>query len=130
MLAIMEKITDGTAVVADLDELNALAELIINTSLCGLGQSAPNPVLSTLRFFREEYLAHIVDKRCPAKVCKALLKYTISEKCPNCGLCIKACPQQAITPNGKRTPVILDQEKCIKCGSCLDVCKLKCVELR
>jgi NADH:ubiquinone oxidoreductase subunit F (NADH-binding)/NADH:ubiquinone oxidoreductase subunit E len=130
MLAIMEKISNGTAVVTDLDELSSLAEMIINTSLCGLGQSAPNPVLSTLRFFREEYLAHIVEKRCPAKVCKALLKYTIKDTCPNCGLCIKACPEQAITANGKKKPVILDQEKCIKCGSCLDVCKLKNVDLR
>jgi NADH:ubiquinone oxidoreductase subunit F (NADH-binding)/(2Fe-2S) ferredoxin/NAD-dependent dihydropyrimidine dehydrogenase PreA subunit len=130
MLAIMEKISNGTGVMSDLDELNQLAEMIINTSLCGLGQSAPNPVLSTLRFFRAEYEAHIKEKRCPAKVCKALLKYTISDKCPNCGLCIKACPQAAITPVAKRTPVILDQAKCIKCGSCLDVCKLKCVDLR
>jgi NADH-quinone oxidoreductase subunit F len=103
---------------------------MLDTSLCGLGYSAPNPVLTSLRYFRDEWLAHVKEKRCPAKVCKALITYNITKKCPNCGLCVKACPEKAITPRGKKEPVLLDQKKCIKCGSCYDVCKLNAVRVK
>ena len=97
-------------------------------SLCGLGQTAPNPVLSTIKYFREEYEAHIRDKKCPSKVCKALLVYSIDEKlCKACGACLRACPAGAITGE-KKVPHKIDQSKCIKCGSCFDVCKFKSVD--
>jgi NADH-quinone oxidoreductase subunit F len=106
-------------------------ELLENLSLCGLGGGAANPIMSTLRYFREEYEAHIIEKRCPAGVCKPLISYNIiNEKCPNCTLCIKACPAGAITGQGKKLPVILDQVKCTKCGACYDVCRLGAVEVR
>jgi NADH-quinone oxidoreductase subunit F len=112
---------------ADIELAESLSSTMLDTSLCGLGYSAPNPVLTSLRYFRDEWLAHVEEKRCPAKVCKALITYNITEKCPNCGLCVKACPEKAITPQGKKKPVLLDQKKCIKCGSCYDVCKLDAV---
>jgi NADH-quinone oxidoreductase subunit F len=100
----------------------------MDSSLCALGSTAPNPVLTTIRYFRDEYEAHIKDKRCPAGVCKELVTYLIDEeKCPGCGLCVKACPVEAITFMGKKKPVVLDQEKCIKCGACYDVCNLDAV---
>jgi NAD-dependent dihydropyrimidine dehydrogenase PreA subunit len=83
-----------------------------------------------MRYFRDEYEIHIRDKRCPSGVCKALITYNISEKCPGCGLCVKVCPQDAITLVEKKTPVILDQEKCIQCGACFDVCNLDAVEIK
>jgi len=93
--------------------------------------TAANPVLSTIRYFRDEYEAHIKEKKCPAGVCKTLIQYhIIEEKCPGCGLCIKACPVEAITSMGKKKPVVLDQSKCIKCGICKDVCKLEAVSVR
>lgn len=124
---ILTRITDGKGTLADTELLESLARTMLDTSLCGLGYSAPNPVLTSLRYFRDEWLAHVNEKRCPAKVCKALITYNITEKCPNCGLCVKACPEKAITPQGKKKPVLLDQKKCIKCGSCYDVCKLDAV---
>ena len=130
MHEILTRITEGNGKMEDIDLLEQIAATLTETSLCGLGQSAPNPVVSTLVYFRDEYEAHIKEKRCPAKVCKALITYNISEKCPNCGLCVKACPQGAITPVEKKKPVVLDQAKCIKCGSCLDVCKLQMVEVK
>jgi len=130
MHEILTRITEGQGKMEDIELLEQLAVTLTETALCGLGQSAPNPVMSTLAHFRDEYEAHIIDKRCPAKVCKALITYNISEKCPNCGLCVKACPQGAITPVEKKKPVILDQAKCIKCGSCMDACKLQMVELK
>jgi NADH-quinone oxidoreductase subunit F len=128
MREILTDITEGRGRDGDIDLLEHLSATIIDSSLCALGSTAPNPVLSTIRYFRDEYEAHIRDKRCPAGVCKELITYLIvDEKCPNCGLCIKACPSDAITAAGKKKPVILDQEKCIKCGSCYDVCKLGAV---
>jgi len=128
MRKILTDITDGKADESAIDKLEELGQGIGVASLCQLGQTAPNPVLSTIKYFRDEYEAHIKDRRCPAGVCKALIKYyIIDEKCPNCGLCIKACPEQAITPRGKKQPVVLDQEKCIKCGACMDVCRLHAV---
>ena len=131
MREILDAITEGRGKDGDIELLEQLSQALIDGSLCALGSTAPNPVLSTLRYFRDEYQAHIKDKKCPAGVCKALVTYQIiEEKCPGCGLCIKACPQQAITARGKKEPVVLDQEKCIKCGACYDVCKLGAIEVK
>ncbi len=129
MLEILERITEGKGVPADLDTLEKLAGVIKNTALCGLGQTCPNPVLSTLRYFRHEYEAHINDKRCPAKVCQPLLVYTINtEKCTGCGACARACPAAAIT-GAKKEPHSIDPDLCIKCGNCVQKCKFDAVEL-
>ncbi|MDD4876280.1 MAG: NADH-ubiquinone oxidoreductase-F iron-sulfur binding region domain-containing protein [Dehalococcoidales bacterium] len=125
MREILTAITEGKGREGDIELLEHLATTLENSSLCALGSSAANPVLTTIRYFRDEYEAHIRDKRCPAGVCKELTTYFINDKkCPGCGLCIKPCPTYAITSDGKGKPVILDQKKCIKCGSCYDVCKL------
>ena len=125
MRQILDDITEGKGSERDIDLLERLSATLIDSSLCALGATAPNPVLTTIRYFKDEYEAHIKEKRCPAGVCKALIHYyIIEEKCPGCGLCVKACPQEAITPMGKKKPVILDESKCIKCGVCCDVCKL------
>ena len=122
MLEILEKITKGQATMADLDKLEELCYYIKANSACALGQTAPNPVLSTLQYFRDEYVAHIVDKTCPAGVCKALLNFYIDpEKCKGCTLCARNCPANAITGTVKN-PHVIDGEKCLKCGACMEKC--------
>ena len=127
MLEILTRITEGRGEIEDIDRLDRLGKMIQEASLCGLGQTAPNPVLSTIRHFRAEYEAHIVEKRCPAGACKALIHYRIDpEKCTGCGACLKPCPVAAISGEKKKTHVI-DREKCIKCGICRDRCKFDAV---
>jgi len=131
MQQILTDISEGRGKNGDVELLERLSAAIIDSSLCALGSTAPNPVLSTIRYFRDEYEAHIKDKRCPAGVCKELITYRIiDEKCPGCGLCVKACPQEAITLVQKKKPVVLDQDKCIKCGACYDVCELGAIEVK
>jgi NADP-reducing hydrogenase subunit HndC len=114
----------------DLDKLEELSLYIKDNSLCGLGQTAPNPVLSTLRYFRDEYVAHVVDKRCPAGVCKALKQYSIiPEKCKGCTACARKCPVGAISGTVKN-PHVIDPAKCIKCGACVETCKFDAIVVK
>ena len=131
---ILEKITSGKGTLADLDEMESLCKYIKENSLCGLGQTAPNPVLSTYRFFKDEYVAHVVDKKCPAGVCKKLLSFSIDqEKCIGCGICARNCPADAIfkttyvAPGHKLPSFHIDTDKCIKCGACMGGCKFKAI---
>ena len=130
LLEILDKIIAGNGELEDLDRLEELSNYIKSASLCGLGQTAPNPVLSTLRYFRDEYVAHIVDKKCPAGVCKSLLQFKIDlDKCIGCGMCAKNCPADAITrtdyiaPGHKLASFAIDPAKCVKCGACMEKCK-------
>ncbi len=130
LLEMLEKITDGKGTLEDVDKLEALCYYIKNNSLCGLGQTAPNPVLATLKFFREEYIAHVVDKKCPAGVCKGLLSFSIDQdKCIGCGKCAKNCPVDTIVktsyiaPGHKLPSYEINTDKCIKCGACITGCK-------
>jgi ferredoxin len=122
----LNKITEGKGTEQDLVDLKNLSETIKDTSLCGLGQTAPNPVLSTLKYFYDEYEAHVKEKRCPSGVCQALLQYTITDKCIGCTKCARNCPASCISGKVKELHVI-DQEKCIKCGACQTACPVDAI---
>ena len=129
MLEILERICDGKGTMKDLADLEHLAQDIKAGALCALGQTAANPVLSTMKSFRDEYLAHVVDKKCPSGVCKNLMQYVINpDLCKKCSLCARNCPVEAITGEVKVTPFEIDQTKCIKCGMCASACKFKAIE--
>ncbi|RKZ31174.1 NADH-quinone oxidoreductase subunit F, partial [bacterium] len=129
MLELLEKICDGKGEDGDIEKLEQLSIKIKNTSLCGLGQTAPNPVLTTINYFRDEYEAHIQDKKCPAKVCKQLLTYTvIADNCTGCTLCAIKCPVDAISGE-KKQPHIINQDLCTKCGVCYQVCNFDAIKV-
>jgi ferredoxin len=127
MLEILEKITSGEGEIEDLEILEDLALEIQSNSLCGLGQSAPNPVLSALKYFRDEFEAHIIDKRCPALQCSALIRYEIlADRCVGCYQCRKVCPANAIESNDRRIHRIIE-ENCIRCGACYEKCRFDAI---
>jgi len=128
LLGILERICRGEGELEDLDRLESLASIVKNASLCGLGQTAPNPVLTTLRYFRDEYLAHIREKRCPARVCRELLDFEINEElCVGCSLCSRVCPTGTIFKRDGRKKFYIVADACIRCGSCFDACKFAAV---
>ena len=129
LLEMLNKITEGRGTMKDLDALSTLGKVIKDTALCGLGQTSPNPVLSTLNNFYDEYVEHVRDKTCRAKQCKALLTYTINpELCIGCHLCFKHCPADAILGD-VRKPHVINPDKCIKCGMCMARCKFKAINV-
>jgi NADH:ubiquinone oxidoreductase subunit F (NADH-binding)/(2Fe-2S) ferredoxin/NAD-dependent dihydropyrimidine dehydrogenase PreA subunit len=128
MYEILEDITNGRGTVDQLDLLEELAIVVKDTAMCGLGQTAPNPVLSTLRYFRDEYLEHVRNKRCPAGVCKELITYSINERCTGCVLCVRVCPEGAIS-GAKKELHVIDPDKCIRCGACKTVCKFDAIDV-
>lgn len=129
MMEYLTKITDGKGTLEDLSYLEELAATIKEGALCALGQTSANPILSTMKAFREEYIAHVVDKTCPAHVCKNLMRYEIDpEKCKKCSLCSRQCPVGAITGEVRVKPFVIDQSKCIKCGACMSSCKFKAID--
>ena len=128
MYEILDRITEGKGELADLDKLEILAKNIKASALCGLGQTAPNPVLSTLRYFRDEYVAHVTDKKCPAGVCKSMLNFVVLEdKCKKCGLCTKVCPANCISGEKGKEVFKIDSDKCLKCGACIVKCPFKAI---
>ncbi|MBP5739685.1 MAG: 4Fe-4S binding protein, partial [Spirochaetia bacterium] len=129
MMEILERITQGEGTMEDLELLEELADVVGKSSLCGLGQLAPNPVKTTLRYFKDEYIAHIKDKKCPAGVCKPLIKIEIeNEKCKGCTACSKVCPVKAITGSVKQ-PHVIDPAKCIRCKMCIEKCKFGAIRV-
>jgi ferredoxin len=128
MLEILTRISQGEGVMSDIELLERLGRAMIRGSLCGLGQTAPNPVLSTLRYFRDEYEVHIKDHRCPGVTCRALITYTINDLCNGCTLCKRVCPQKAISGEKKELHVI-DQAKCDQCGVCFQSCKFDAIDV-
>lgn len=130
MKEILDRIVEGKGEEGDIEKLEQLGAMIKESALCGLGQTAPNPVLSTIRYFRDEYEAHIKEKRCPAGACKGLMQYTIiADKCKSCGICAKNCPASCITGE-KKVPYVIDNSKCVKCGACMEKCPFGAIELK
>jgi NAD-dependent dihydropyrimidine dehydrogenase PreA subunit len=127
MVKLLEEISQGKGTATHLNLLEELCLVVKETSLCGLGKTAPNPVLTTIRYFKDEYLAHIVEKRCPAGVCKPLITYEINpEQCTGCMACARNCPQACISGE-KKKPHVIDKKKCIRCGICMESCKFDAV---
>ena len=128
MLEVLEKITHGEGELEDIKLLEELSSVIKDSALCGLGQTAPNPILSTLQYFRDEYEAHVVEKRCPAKRCPALVKFVVDDvKCKKCGICFKNCPAGAIDWK-KKDPAFINREKCVRCMSCISNCPFDAID--
>jgi len=130
MYNILDRISKGEGEMEDLEKLKKIGHAMQKGSLCGLGQTSPNPVLSSLKYFEKEYVAHIKDKRCPARKCKALVSYyVLPDKCIGCGLCARHCPVQAISGE-RRKPHVIDQSLCIKCGECFNQCKFDAILIK